>query len=79
MGFLHGGASVAKQLLPEEGVTSSGLYATSGSSVCKAGKREELLWSEVDDGTTEMLPHISSVLNASCLFLDISVGLIKYT
>lgn len=34
---------------------------------CEAGKREGLLWKEVDDGTTEMLPHISSVFNVLCL------------
>lgn len=44
--------------------------------VCKAGKREGLLWKEVDDGTTEMLPHISSVLNVLCgSVLDSSIGL----
>lgn len=64
--ILCGGASVGDQLQPERGITS-GLYATSGSGVCKAGKRKGLLWKEVDDVITEMLPHISSVLNVSCL------------
>lgn len=51
-------------LLLPEGKTS-GLYATSGSGVITAGKRKGLLWKEVDDVTTEMSPHISSVLNVS--------------
>lgn len=59
-------------LLPEEGITS-GLYATSRSGVCKAGKRKRLLWKEVDDVTTEMLPLISFVLNV-WYFLDSSIG-----
>lgn len=53
-----------------------GLYATSGSGVCKAGKRKGLLCKEMDDGTTEMLPHISCVkCLMSCIFLDSSIGL----
>lgn len=46
--------------LPDEEITS-GLYATSGSGVCKAGKRERLLWKEADDDATEMLPHFLCV------------------
>lgn len=43
-----------------------------------AGKRKGLLWKEVDDGTAEMLPHTSSVLNViSLVFLDGSIGLLK--
>lgn len=43
-----------------------------------AGKRKGLLWKEVDDGTAEMLPRTSSVLNVIRLvFLDSSIGLLK--
>lgn len=53
-------------LLTQRNNDESGLYATSGSGVFKAGKRKGLLWKEVDDGTAEMSPHISSVLNVLC-------------
>lgn len=43
------------------GRKTSGLYATSGSGVCKAGKRKGLLWKEVDDGTTDVATHFSNV------------------
>lgn len=38
-----------------------------------AGKREGLLWKEVDDRSTEMLPHISYAL----LVLDSRIALVK--
>lgn len=60
--------------LPDEEITS-GLYATSGSGVCKAGKRERLLWKEADDDATEMLPHFLCVkCFMSGIFLDSSIG-----
>lgn len=59
--ILRDGTSGGNLLPLPKGMTS-GLYATSGSGVCKAGKRKGLLWKEVDDVTAEMLPHISSVL-----------------
>lgn len=52
-----------RNLQLEEGMSMCGLYATSGSGVYKAGKRKGLLWKEIDDGTADMWPHISSVFN----------------
>ena len=67
-------------MLIHKGITS-GLYATPGSGVCKAGKRKGL-WKEVDNSTTEMLPHISSVLKMfyvlRCLDSSIGLSLDKY-
>lgn len=39
----------------EKGIATSGLYATSGAGVCMAGKREGLLWKEVDDAAAFLL------------------------
>lgn len=47
----------------------SGLYATSGSGVCKAGKRKGLLWKEVDDGTTDVASHFFCVKCFLCCVL----------
>lgn len=63
------GTAAGNQMLLPERITTSGLYATSGSGFYEAGKRKGLLWKEVDDDSTEMLPHISSVLNVMpCVF-----------
>lgn len=52
-----------------EGITTSGLYVTSGSGVCKAGKRKGLLWKEVDDSTTDVASHFFRLTCfMSCVF-----------
>lgn len=45
------------------------MYATSGSGVCKAGKRKGLLWKEVDDGTTDVASHFFCVKCFLCCVL----------
>lgn len=69
---------MANVLLLQDGITTSGLYCTSSSGVCEAGKRKGLLWEDVAESQkTDVFSRFLRVkCFISCVFLDSCMGLV---